>query len=97
LKAVVSVSTVSNIWLVEQLRMGTPDGVSRCVSELRQDQREAEKIRQKITNIDSAEKVLGVDCFKNCAARRALTWIFVPSIFKVGTRAQLRLIFLVAG
>jgi len=51
LKAVVSVSTVSNIWLVEQLRMGTPDGVSRCVSELRQDQREAEKIRQKITNI----------------------------------------------
>ena len=47
-----SVSTVSNVWLAEQLGMGAPDGVSRYVSELRSGERkEAEKLQEKITNI----------------------------------------------
>ena len=47
-----TVSTVSNVWLADQLRMGAPDGVSRYVGELRRGQRkDAEKIRQKITGI----------------------------------------------
>jgi len=46
------VSTVTNVWLAGQLRMGAPDGVSRYVSELRQGKRpEAEKVLAKITNI----------------------------------------------
>jgi hypothetical protein len=47
-----SVSTVTNVWLAEQLGMGAPDGVSRYVSELRCGERkEAEKLLNKITNI----------------------------------------------
>lgn len=47
-----SVSTVSNVWLAEQLRMGAPDGVSRYVSELRIGKRpDAEKLGRKITVI----------------------------------------------
>ena len=37
---------VSNFWLAEQLH-----GVSRCVSELRRQRKDAEKGRQEITNI----------------------------------------------
>jgi len=45
-------STVSNVWLAAQLRMGDPDGVSRYVGELRRGQRkEAKGLIQKITNI----------------------------------------------
>ena len=47
-----SVSTVSNVWLAEQLRMGAPDGVSRYVSEWRAGGRKsAEKFFNKITGI----------------------------------------------
>ena len=47
-----TVSTVSNVWLAEQLRMGAPDGVSRYVSELRFGKRQdAEKLIKKITGI----------------------------------------------
>jgi REP element-mobilizing transposase RayT len=47
-----SASTVSNVWLAQQLRMGAPDGVSRYVGEARRGQRkESEKVMRKITNI----------------------------------------------
>jgi len=47
-----ALSTVSNVWLAEQLRMGAPDGVSRYVGELRRGKRkEAEKLMRKITDI----------------------------------------------
>jgi len=47
-----STSTVSNVWLAEQLRMGAPDGVSRYVGELRRGQRkDAERLRRKIASI----------------------------------------------
>lgn len=47
-----SVSTVTNVWLAEQLGMGAPDGVSRYVCELRCGKRKAaEKLLNKITNI----------------------------------------------
>ena len=47
-----SASTVSNVWLAEQLRMGDPDGVSRYVGEMRRGMRkEAEKLMRKITDI----------------------------------------------
>jgi len=47
-----SASTVSNVWLAKQLRMGAPDGVSRYVSEVRRGQREeAARMMRKITAI----------------------------------------------
>jgi len=47
-----SVSTVTNVWLAENLRMGAADGVSRYVSELRRGKRkDAEKLLTKIANI----------------------------------------------
>jgi putative transposase len=49
-----SASTVSNVWLAEQLRMGDPDGVSRYVGEVRRGMRkDAEKLRQKISDIQA--------------------------------------------
>jgi len=47
-----AVSTVSNVWLAERLRMGDPDGVSRYVGELLRGMRkESEKVVRKITDI----------------------------------------------
>jgi hypothetical protein len=45
-------STVSNVWLAEQLRMGDPDGVSRYVGEVKRGKRkESEGLLRKITGI----------------------------------------------
>ena len=47
-----SASTVTNVWLAEQLRMGAPDGVSRYVGELRRGQRrEADRLIRKVKSI----------------------------------------------
>lgn len=47
-----SKSTVSNVWLAEQLHMGTPAGVSRYITEFRQGQRKtAKSFAGRIANI----------------------------------------------
>ena len=47
-----ALSTVSNVWLASQLKMGAPDGVSRYISEVRRGERkEAQKLLRKISTI----------------------------------------------